>query len=467
MKLAIGSPSSTFVLSEGDDMSIMTHLYKAFTANLRVFSGGYGPPQIMRMPLIDSEDGVHYVIRTGLIPRLRRLTQGYGVILEEVDMRSTPQKVNGLVHGHVELRDYQEEALKLALDSDMGLVHMSTGGGKTHVGAALIEARSVSCLFLVHTKELLWQTKKKFEELFKVEIGVIGDGERKPLPITISTVQTLCNMIDNKEDLPGWDMVIVDEAHHVAAPMFYKATSAFAARYVHGLTATPKRKDGGDLIIEAAAGPILTKTDTDDLIDSGHLAKPYYLPIPTYGEMSYSKAPRHAIINKYIVKDRDRNLILVDKAIEHHAKGESVLMTVDWVKHAVILQELLAERGFYDAVTLDGQVDSDQRKVILDSFRRKETRLVISTLVKEGVDIPSLNVLIMCAGGTDPTQLIGRVLRTSEGKTHALIIDIIDNRHEMLYRNSMARIKKVRKMKNCMVLTEDTDVLELQLRTIA
>jgi len=58
-----------------------------------------------------------------------------------------------------------------------------------------------------------------------------------------------------------------------------------------------------------------------------------------------------------------------------------------------------------------------------------------------------LDVVINAAGGSDTIQLIGRALRVSEGKNTAIVVDFIDNQHQQLYRQSMARMKKCQKVK--------------------
>ncbi len=121
------------------------------------------------------------------------------------------------------------------------------------------------------------------------------------------------------------------------------------------------------------------------------------------------------------------------------AKGDSVLIAVSHVNHVNKLKELLPE-----AKVMTGEDGSDRRKKVLEKFRSKEINVVISTLLGEGVDIPSLNAVINAAGGRDIRQLVGRALRKHPGKTVAKIYDFVDNQHIITLRNSQARIAQLK-----------------------
>jgi superfamily II DNA or RNA helicase len=399
----------------------------------------FGKPSIVYVNLLERmASGAGFRFRTGLLHRVKQFAPVCGLKLEEeIDQRQDVKPNLKLMGKSVELRDYQADSVNRALAHDMGVLYIATGGGKTHCAASLIAQRSVSTLFLVHTKDLLYQTKKRFEDLLGVTIGVIGDGVDEPGDITVATIQTLYNNVQAGLPLPKVDMIIQDEAHHVPAETFYAVTGGIAARYVYGLSATPYRKDDTDLMIEAAAGPIVARVSPTDLIARGILSKPTIRFIPLTGETSYSKAPRFAVINKYIVNNESRNRIIAETAIEQMNQNKTVLIAVDQVKHGKLIQALLP-----DATLLDGSLPSEERGQILNDLRERKIKIIISTLMKEGVDVPSLDVVINAAGGSDSMQLIGRALRRSEGKDGATIIDFIDYAHVSLHRNSLSRIRK-------------------------
>ena len=105
--------------------------------------------------------------------------------------------------GDIEKRDYQLDCVKKAIDEKRGYFLIATAGGKTEVARMIIQCINQPTLYLVHLKELLYQTRKSFAQslgLKEKEIGTIGDGKRIIRPITIAMVQTLDKMMFNKSN---------------------------------------------------------------------------------------------------------------------------------------------------------------------------------------------------------------------------------------------------------------------------
>ena len=144
------------------------------------------------------------------------------------------------------LRDYQKECVDLVNglpDGCRTVVALATGLGKTLVGASLDFKGRV--LWLSHRDELVRQPEKYFKARgmsFGIEkAGEHADGE----DVISASVQSLYH--DSRlESFPkdAFDTIIVDEAHHAAAPTYKKILSYFTPRKVIGLTATPGRGDG-------------------------------------------------------------------------------------------------------------------------------------------------------------------------------------------------------------------------------
>ena len=448
MRLVINMPYSELYLQPQDSETAILKLKDFLTFKSKVYNPQTGKNEFDPVCLLESADG-HFRFRTGLLYRVRKVAQVVGISLEEFDLRKMP--TTSLKLKEVTLRDYQQEPVQKMLKQDMGVLCSATGSGKTWMAAALIAGRAVPTLFMVHTKELLHQTKKVFEQALGTKVGIIGDGHMEILPITIATVQTLHNLISRfgKLDLGmDWGMVITDECHHIPASTFFEVSGEFTCRYVYGLSATPDRKDGADLMIEAGAGPITAQVTSSNLIQSDDLVRPYVRFMPMAVRTSYEKLPFFVILRKYIVHYTPRNEMIRDLTKEQVLAGRSVLIAVNQVKHAEILKGMIP-----DAVLMLGQNLSSERKIILAKLQSKEIRVIISTLLKEGVDVPSLDVVINASGGTDIRQLIGRALRTSEGKKSALFLDMIDNQHVILQKNSQKRMRSLEGEKEFVVVT--------------
>jgi superfamily II DNA or RNA helicase len=390
-------------------------------------------------------------VRTGLIPRIRALCAVIGIPIEDVtDVRSMP--FEGLVPPmkEISLRDYQAKSVKEVLQYDMGVLCGATGSGKTHMAAAIIANKKVRTLFLTHTKDLLYQSKKKLEELLGIKIGIIGGGDHDLKPITVATIQTMYRSIEagNFDDIKNsFDMIIQDETHHIPASTFYEVTQFFNCRFIYGLSATPYRLDGADMLIEAAAGPIVSRISASDLIAAGILSKPVIRFVPMKGETSYSSAPRWAIIKKYIVENEARNRLIAELAKEFVAQNKTVLINVNQIKHGENIQKFIPE-----AKMLNGQNDSNTRKNLLEELRNGTIKVLISTILKEGVDLPALDCVVNAAAGTDSMQLVGRVLRKTEEKSVATVIDIMDSQHITLLRAAQSRMKKLKAEREFVVI---------------
>lgn len=153
-----------------------------------------------------------------------------------------------------ELRPYQQTAvddIETALDEGEKVLYvLPTGGGKTVVLANIIE-RAVQAgkriLMLTHRREILKQTSLKMA----VEHGLIQAGLNVDLtyPVQIASVQTLWSrcMRTDKVPLPAAHMIIVDEAHHVAARIWRMILEAYPNARLFGTSATPCRSDGRGL----------------------------------------------------------------------------------------------------------------------------------------------------------------------------------------------------------------------------
>ncbi|KKK94382.1 hypothetical protein LCGC14_2683440, partial [marine sediment metagenome] len=189
-----------------------------------------------------------------------------------------------------------------------------------------------------------------------------------------------------------------------------------------------------------------------ELIKRGYLTPPVIRFMNMPGHTSYAPMQRSFLIKRFIVENVERNKLIAAVAADFAQEGKSVLIAVNQVKHAEILKGMVDAVSSDRCVIMDGKVDSRTRQKILKELQDKKLRIIISTLMKEGVDVPSLDVVINAAGGSDSTQLIGRALRKSEGKEVATIVDFIDNQHIRLLHNSKARIKRCKQEEEFMVL---------------
>lgn len=319
------------------------------------------------------------------------------------------------------LRDYQIEAIIKALEAKRGVICLPCGTGKTLCGIALTAELKIPTLFFVHKKELLYQTKEAYERAFgdKNIIGQVGDGVIDLKPITIAMVQTASRL--PPQLFTDYGLVIFDEVHHAPCDTIYDIAKHIESEYVFGLSATPRREDGKEMLIWAGTGPICYNITTSEMIERGYLARPYidFLEIEP---MAFSKKVKYQDIYRIaVVHNEDRNTQIALKAIELSAKGK-VYIHVKRVAHGEQLTFLINELLPSDAKPAEfiyGEDTTETRKKVINAFRNKDLKILVSTLLGEGVDLPEMYALILASGGLSRTfvqQVFGRLLRISQHK---------------------------------------------------
>lgn len=219
--------------------------------------------------------------------------------------------------------------------------------------------------------------------------------------------------------------IVVHNCHHCPADLTYNAMMKSNAQLKVGLSATPTREDGNTLKMIAAIGDIKKVSDIKELIKRGILAKP---------EIRILKAPitRETGFKKYadayraqVVTNIDRHFLVAATAQKLVRDGYTVLITVEQIKHGKALEALIQGSKF-----IHGKTPKDEREKELKMFEQGKRTTIISTLLSEGSDIPSLGAIVIASGGKSQAaqmQKVGRALRTTTDKKTAIIVDIVDN----------------------------------------
>ncbi len=364
----------------------------------------------------------------GLIPKVKKLLNSKGYRVRIIDERKVEGiKLNSEWNEKYKLRRYQQKAVKKAIKAKMGVLALPVGSGKTVVGLRIIHELDLSALIVVHTKELLYQWKEKVEEVLGVEAGIVGDNKWNEKPVTVAMIQTLLSRGADKLELP-YATVIFDECHRTsAAEKFYQLGMSLPQVYRFGLSATPWRRIRGEEIkIEGAVGPIIYEVKADELIKEGFLAKPKFEIIKYESKMPALAERYKELYEEMVMENEERNKAIVEKAIELAKEGHRVLIDVRRIDHGEILVKMLKEKGV-NAEFLSSQ--SPNRWEIFEKFKNGEIQVLVSTLLKEGVDIPEISAIILAGGGKSDImtiQTIGRALRPKDGR-EAIIVDVQDD----------------------------------------
>lgn len=377
----------------------------------------------------------------GLLPRVREFLREKGYRVRVKDEREIGGvKLNSTWNENYILRKYQQKAVKKAIKAKMGVLALPVGSGKTIVGLRIVHEVDLSALIVVHTKELLYQWADKVEEVLGIKAGIVGDNKWDEKEVTVAMIQTLLSRGVEKLQ-KDYAIVLFDECHRTsAAEKFYELGISLPQVYRFGLSATPWRRVRGEEIkIEAVVGPMLYEVRAEDLIKEGFLAKPRFEVISYESSMPSFSERYKELYEDMIMNNEERNRAIAKKAAELARKGHRVLIDVKRIEHGNFLKEMLEKEGM-KAEFLSSQ--SPNRWEILEAFKSGEIPVLISTLLKEGVDIPDISAIILAGGGKSDImtiQTIGRALRPKKGMK-AVIVDVMDE-DPLLYTHFIERQK--------------------------
>lgn len=375
-------------------------------------------------------DPVDHVAPAGLLGRIEDVLETNGYDLQVNDTRTfAGESISTSWAFEGTLRPYQADGLKTALAENGGVVSLPTGAGKTLVALRAINALGRRAIVFVHTKGLLHQWADRIQSVLGINPGRIGDDQWSEGPVTVAIMDSLVSR--GTDALDAYDVAVYDECHRTsAAETFHEIGQSVPAPFRIGLSATPwRRVDGETLKIEAAIGNVVYEKSAEALIDAGYLATPdwhivdpkEYGPQPTPDPNEpYSSAYARCIADASV-----RHTAIADKATDLAAAGRRVLISVDQINHGTRLQDELGDH--HGSVWfLTGNDSTDRRQAVLDAFDSGD--ILISTLVREGIDLPKLDAVVLASGGKSSVKIIqriGRALRPA-GTDPAVVVDIRD-----------------------------------------
>lgn len=265
----------------------------------------------------------HSKFPAGLLSRVTKVLDKHGVAYKvdaEAPTDSRPDL--SLATEGLEERWYQDDAVEAALLNPRGVVRAPTGAGKTAIILRVVVVRGKWALIVVPTIDLLYQTKRFFEEHLvdntvyddptggagwgRPIVGQMGDGVVDPQPVTVATARTAANALgvayehyefgeyDDKDDtdvdpkalrdyFQRVGTLVIDEAHILGAQTIYDVALKVPAPNKYGFSASPWRDDGADLMIEGATGPVIYSIPAKVLVDDGFLVPPIIQVVPTAG----------------------------------------------------------------------------------------------------------------------------------------------------------------------------------------
>ena len=387
---------------------------------------------------------------------------------EMEDERQQGRKINVDFKG--ELRPEQDKALKELIRYDNGILHAATAFGKTVVSSAIIAQKKINTLIILESSALIEQWKEALEKFLNIHEGLptyeTKTGRVRKRKSLIGTLQgahdsmtgiidiamagSLCKKGKYHKMMNEYGLVLIDECHHSASETIANVLKEVKAKYVYGVTATPKRGDGLEKINYMLIGPIrYSYTAKEKAKEQGiqHLVYPRFTrTVPPRGVITDKMHPNEAyeIIHNNDVRDEQ----IIEDVKNCVAAGRTPVVLSRYKDHSEKFYERL--KGYADHVFLmTGNNSKKEHRKILEQMHqvdKNESLILIATgsLVGEGFDFPRLDTLFMATpvsfrGVVE--QYAGRLNRDYAGKENVIIYDYVDNHIPMFNNMYMKRLK--------------------------
>jgi superfamily II DNA or RNA helicase len=425
-----------------------------------------------RLIYLGSDEGKYIVLPRGLREELLKKFDQAGVRYRIEDKRTEGRKLNISFMG--DLRESQVPAVETMLENETGILHAATAFGKTVVCCDMIARRSLSTLILVDRTDLMNQWLKRLEEFLDIDEELpeyqTKTGRIKKRKSLIGNLQgahdTLTGIVDvamirslKKKDgfhpmLKEYSQVYFDECHHAASDSAMEVLQEINAKYVYGVTATPKRGDGKEKINELLIGPVryrFTAKDRAEEQNIDHLVYPRFTR--TVKTHRLSKTPYGNDAFELIRNNDVRDEQIVRDVADCVKAGRTPVVLTKYVDHAKKLSERL--KTYADRVILltgaDGTKARRAQVEELHQVKDSESLILVGTgsLLGEGFDFPRLDTLFMAtpvSGESVVEQYVGRLNRDYEGKENVIVYDYVDSHIPKFDKMYAARLRAYKKI---------------------
>ena len=463
------------------DSTGMSNKTKRQLRRMATFSNKqYFQNQAMDMPNYDesrfiylgSDEGKYIVLPRGLREEILKKFDNAGISYKIEDKRTKGQELNISFRG--ELRESQIPAVETMLENETGILHAATAFGKTVVCCDMIARRGISTLILVDRADLMNQWIKRLEEFLDIDEELpeyqTKTGRTRKRKSLIGNLQgahdTLTGIVDvamirslKKKDgfhpkLKEYAQVYFDECHHAASDSAIEVLQEINAKYVYGVTATPKRGDGKEKINEFLLGPIryrFTAKDRAEEQNINHLVyprftrtvKPHHLSKTPYGNDAYELIRNNDVRDEQIIRD-------VADCVQ---AGRTPVVLTKYVDHAKKLSERL--KTYADRlILLTGANGTKARRAQVEELNKvddSDSLILVGTgsLLGEGFDFPRLDTLFMAtpvSGENVVEQYVGRLNRDYDGKENVIVYDYVDSHIPKFDKMYSARMKAYKKI---------------------
>ena len=335
----------------------------------------------------------------------------------------------------LQLREEQKDIIHPILDSYKknggGILSLPCGFGKTIIALYFIALLQKKTLIIVHREFLITHWSEKIKECLKnIKIKVIRNSTDKLelCDVAICMLQTLSIKDFPNGYFDSFGHIIIDECHHVSTTLFSTIFFKINSNYMLGLSATPERKDNMTKVIKWHIGDIININTVKHIINID--VKRFVL---NYEKTRLLLNNNESIFSNKITKLLDddlRNNIIINLIIYEmkECSDRHFLILSDRVEHLKKLKFLFNDNNINSVGLFIGEMSKDELK------SAQKCRIILGTysMANEGLDIPTLNCLVLTSPKNEVLQTIGRISRLQNKLDNnikyvkPLIIDLID-----------------------------------------
>jgi len=343
------------------------------------------------------------------------------------------------------LRPEQRQAVKTMAKKGYGLLEAPPRSGKTVMAIAVACALGYKTLILANQHEFIGQfletiignpangipaftNANALGGLGKVVGLCKTEADFRKYDICLATYQTFLSEKGQallKIVAPLFGTVIVDEAHKVAAHCFLKVVNVFPAAVRFGVTGTPERKDGRNVLTEYVLGPVNYLVEVETLV-------PRVVMIET-GTKLPRKYKMWTAFESALAEHAERNRLIIKHAVADIKAGRNIVIPVTRVHHAVALAKAI-NRVYGESVAAHfiGSQSKAERKSVIEKARNGLIKCVVGMrqLVQLGINVPAWDTIyevMPISNAPNLHQETSRVRTPNPGKSQPMVKHFIED----------------------------------------
>jgi superfamily II DNA or RNA helicase len=323
------------------------------------------------------------------------------------------------------------------------LVVAATGTGKTLISAFdfarfIKQKPQATFLFVAHREEILQQARAAYRGVLRngafgeLWVGGHTPAHYRQLFVSIQTLNNQLAQLNLTADY--YDYIVIDEVHHIAASSYRPLLAHFSPAILLGLTATPERHDGGDILADFG-GVIAAEIRLPEAINRRHLCPFQYFGIDDDTDLRTIPWSRGRYEIAQLTKLYTHNqvrfnkiLLSMQEIITDIGKMKALAFCVSQEHAQYMAQQFLLKGINADVLTSSNSRERQQKQQAIRSGSINV--LCVVDIFNEGVDIPEVDTLLFLRPTESLTiflQQLGRGLRLADGKECCTVLDFVGN----------------------------------------